>query len=212
MQRSRGGLMCVFNMPDDKGECICSGTLNTRSTGFAVGLQSTATSSPVLSPCPSSCPSRLGPTLHSPCEHLFHYCPWHCGRLDSYLPSVGPRSACAISHSSLIESQVLEVRWYTDHTVSLPIDKDCSRRIGPPQSRWGHVDKGVTSGLGCYCVAGTLLGLRDNGYPPLPIRLCSYPITQYPLIQLCSVGNLLRLNQGKVGQGVAAFHRFIHKT
>lgn len=137
------------------------------------------------------------PLPASPCEHLFHYCPWHCARLDSYLPSVGRRSACAISRHSLIESQVLEVRWYTDHSVSLPTDKDCCWRIGPPQSRLGHVDKGVTSALGRYCVGGTLLGLRDNGYPPLPRRLCSYPIIEYPIILLCSVGNLLKLNQGK---------------
>lgn len=91
----------------------------------------------------------------TPCEHVFHYCPWHCGRLDSYLPSVGQRSACAISLHSLIESQVLEVQWYTNHIVSMPIDKDCRWRIGPPQSRWGHVDKGVTSGFGRYSVRGT---------------------------------------------------------
>lgn len=99
------------------------------------------------------------------------------------------------------------MQWYTDHTVSLPIDKDW--RIGTPQSRWGHVDKGVTSGLGWYCVGGTLLGLRDNGYPPLPRRLCSYPIIQYPIILMCSVGNLLKRNQGKVGQGAVVFHRFL---
>lgn len=97
---------------------------------------------------------------------------WPIGFLSAICRlTLGPAT---ISRHSLIESQVLEVQCYTDRAVSLPIDKD--RRLGgldPPQSWWGHVDKGVTSSLGRYCVSGTLLGLRDNGYPLLQWRLCS---------------------------------------
>lgn len=146
---------------------------------------------------PSTCPSHHPPAKL--CEHRFHYYPRHCGRLVSYLPSGGQCSVCAISCHSLIETQVLEVQWYTDHTVSAPKDKALCWRIGPQQSRQGHVDKGVTSSSGRYSVCGTLFGLRGNRYPPLPGRLCSYLVILQPKILLCSGGNLLEPVLRKIG-------------
>lgn len=159
----------------------------------------------VLCVRPSTCPSHHPPAQL--CEHRFHYYPRHCGRLVSYLPSVGQRSVCAISCHSLIETQVLEVHWYTDHTVSAPKDKARCWRIGPQQSRQGHVDKGVTSSSGRYSVGWTLFGLRGNRYPPLPGRLCSYLVILQPTILLCSfVGTCPVKNRAHV------FLWFLHKT
>lgn len=111
--------------------------------------------------CPSACPSHHGWSNHGRVSSITAL---HTGA-DCFLIChlwAGAQRARAISRHSLIESQVLGVQWYTDHTVSQPVDKACCWRIGRLHSRWGHVDKGLTSSSGWYSVNGTLPAVKDN--------------------------------------------------